>query len=356
MPEKLNIFTAVNHVGNEHELLKLTRKYPVKFHYLRNNVRRWTEYSARPEPTTYLGPDKFEWVNSYEPGKYDLAILRVDQQHADPKIGKGQLYRDLNAVITDVPKIVVNHGTPMWDEVFTEDVVINGGTIPGRNGPKPIDGIKQLVGDNFMLVNSYTAASRWGWGYPVIHGLDANEWYDLPKEPRVVISLSPGGLDAYYNRQLLTYIKSYVRERVGLNVVHITVDWLARDWDEYRKFLAQSLLYVNPTKDSPMPRSRTEAMLSGCAVLTSRYHEADKFIRHGENGFIMPDNPLSYAEAISQLINFHYRDTVEMGQLGKQTAQKYFNIERYLDQMWAVITAVAAKKPPTWDGKTIFDD
>jgi len=160
MTKRLNIFGCVNHVGNQYEMLKLAKRGKVKFHYLENNVRRWTEYSARPEPSTWLTPDEFEWVTHYEPGKYDVAILHTDQQHTDPRIGKGQLYRQLNAVIQDIPKIVINHGTPMWDEFYTEDVVINGGMVHTNKGQIVLDGMKKLIGDNFMVVNSYVAVDR----------------------------------------------------------------------------------------------------------------------------------------------------------------------------------------------------
>lgn len=356
MKDRIKIFTAVNHVGNEWEVLKLTKKYPIKFYYLENNVRRWSHRSARPEPTTVYTDEEFEWVQYYEPGKYDLAILRVDQQHTDPNIGKGQLQRDLNSVIQDIPKIVVNHGTPMWDEFFTEDLVINGGEIETTRGTKKLIGMKEMIGDNFMIVNSYTSVKRWGWGYPLIHGMDADEWYDLPKEPRSIISLSPGGLDKYYNRSLLTHIKHQVRERTGTYLNQITVDLQASDWEEYKKWLAKSLIYVNPTLDSPMPRSRTEAMLSGSCVLTSRYHEADLFIEDGVNGFIVPDNPMSYTEAIDQLINFHYKDAVEMGQRGKETAKKFFNIDRFLDDFYFIINEIVNGRRPEWDGSNIFND
>ena len=113
----IRIFGHLNHLANNYEILKLSQNYPVKFSYLVNNVRRWTRFSPRPEPTTWLKPEQFEWVTYYEPGKYDVAMLHLDQQAADPHIGKGQLYRQLNEVIQDIPKIVINHGTPMWDEV-----------------------------------------------------------------------------------------------------------------------------------------------------------------------------------------------------------------------------------------------
>lgn len=104
-----------------------------------------------------------------------------------------------------------------------------------------------------------------------------------------------------------------------------------------------------------MPRSRTEAMLSGQCVLSSRYHDADMFIEDGVNGFILPDNPLSYIELIQQMIDFNYRKAVEIGQNAKQTAKKYFNSERYQKDMYYVISQVAKGNKPVWDGVTIYE-
>lgn len=351
---RLQIFGALNHLGHQYDQLKLAKKYPVKFSWLENNVRKWSAYSPRPEPTTWLAPDEFEWVQTYEKGKYDVAILNTDQQHVNPNIGKGFLYKQLNETIQDIPKIVINHGTPMYAEMYEEDMVINGGTMQTNDGPVQVKGMKELIGDNFMIVNSYDAVERWGWGYPLIHGLTPGEWWDLPKEPRITISLSPGGLDKYYNRQLLTHIKGRVKEKTGFEVQHITVNFKATNWSEYRDFMARSLIYINPTFDSPMPRARTEAMLSGACVLTSRYHGAEEFIEHGKEGFIMPDNPMSYADTIHQLINHHYQDAVEIGQRGKQKALKLFNNDRYLNDLYHVISEVANGKRPKWDGKKIW--
>lgn len=354
--KRLNIFGCVNHVGNQYEMLKLAKKYPVKFHYLENNVRRWSKYASRPEPSTWLSKDEFEWVSHYEPGKYDLAILHVDQQHTDPNIGKGHLYRALNSVIQDIPKIVINHGTPMWDEFYTEDLVINGGEVVTSKGLKRLEGMKELVGDNFMIVNSYEAVDRWGWGYPLIHGMDKDEWFDLPKEPRVILSLSPGGLDKYYNRQLVTAIKAELKERTGIDLIHFNINMTfdQDNWTQYREFTGRSLIAIDPFLDSPMPRSRTEQMLSGCCVLSSRYHGADEFIEQGVNGFIVPDNPISYAETIKSLINDCYQDAVEIGQRGKATAEKLFNLDRYLDDLYNIIVQVANGEKPVWNGEKLW--
>src|SRR6187549_1702559 len=189
-----------------------------------------------------------------------------------------------------------------------------------RRGLRKIDGMKDLVRDcTIMLVNSYEAVSRWEGVhdniYPTIHGMDPDEWFDLPKEPRVVLPLSPGGLDKYYNRSLCTAIKGAIKERSGLTVIHpnVNIDFDGDNWSQYRDFIGSSLITIFPFKDSPMPRSRTEAMLSGCTVLSSRYHGASDYIEHGVDGFIMPDNPLSYAEAVHLLINECYNEAIEMG-------------------------------------------
>lgn len=354
---KLRVFGVLNHLSHQHEMLKMVNKYDIKFSYLENNVRRWSRFSARPDPATLYSKDQFEWVTHYEPGKYDVAILHTDQQHTDPRIGKGWLYEDLNSIIKDIPKIVINHGTPMWDEYYTEDVVINGGTAHTMKGPVQIKGMKEKIGDNFMIVNSYESVERWGWGYPLIHGLDPDEWFDLPKEPRVVLSLSPGGLDKYYNRELITAIKGAVKEKTGLDVAHIQVNvkFEQDNFYQYRNFIGSSLINISPYKDSPMPRSRTEAMLSGACILTSRYHGAEDFIEHGVDGFVVPDNPLSYANAIHHLINGSYKDAVEIGQRGKEKAKKLFNLDRYHKELHNIIIQVANGKKPEWDGKRIWD-
>lgn len=347
----LRIFGIPWHIGHQHELLKLAQNYDVKFSFMRNNVRRWSRFAQRPEPTTYLTKDQFEWVDYYEPGKYDLAILHLDQQCVNPDIGKGQLYRQLNEVIQDIPKVVINHGTPMYEEYCPEDMVINGGTVQTRRGERHLEGMKEMIGDNFMIVNSYKAVERWGWGYPIIHGMDENEWLDLPKEPKVFISLSPGGLDKYYNRALLTAIKGAVKEKVGLDIIHTNVNYHVEDWQDYKELLGTGLIAIYPFLDSPMPRSRTESMLSGACILTSKHHNADEFIQHGKNGFIVPDNPTSYAEAIYSLINYCYEDTVKIGQEGKKTAQKLFRTEDYQKDLYTILMQVAQGKKPVWNGE-----
>lgn len=349
MKDKFKIFGIPWHIGHQFELFKLAEYYPVEFYLLENNVRRWKRTQHRKLP------GNVKWVQYYEPGKYDLAILHLDQQCVNPDIGKGKLYRNLNEVIQDIPKIVINHGTPDYQEMYDENLVINGGHVLTKEGDKWVDGMKQLIGDNFMIVNSYEAVNRWTFGYPIIHGMDADEWPDLTKEFRVSMSLSPGGLDHYYNRSLISDIKVQLKELTGYDLTHMNVNYDPEDGVDYKNFLSRSLIHIYPFKDSPMPRSRTEAMLMGACILTSKYHDADEFIENGVNGFIVPDNPLSYAETINQLINFRYKECVAIGQNARHTALKYFSGERYRQDIYNVIKQVAEGSKPEWNGKKLWD-
>jgi len=354
-----------------------------------NFIRKPWQYNARPLPKNV------RYIPYYEPGKYDLAILHIDQQAIDPMIGKGKLYRHLNEAIKDIPKIVINHGTPDWPErwesagswcwkmplevekagskaikVYQRDFLIEGGQTIQKDELVEIEGLKKLIGNNTMVVNSFEAAKQWGFGIPIWHGINPDDWfYKLPKEPRSVIVMGPAGLDHYYGRFLLNDTKSKLRDNYGLRLIQIGEphEWTIQkhrrfssgEWDgfrAYRDYLGRSLIYVNLTQESPMPRGRTEAMLSGLCTLTTPFQDADKFINCdtrliwknvegiGEyikvideliitqkdiNGFIIPNNPLPIAALVNHLIYKRYNEAVRIGLNGRKTAKKLFNPDRY---------------------------
>lgn len=323
--KKIKIFNTPWHVAHQYELFKLPN---TEWFHIVNSVRKWTkgDQSFRPRPKNLFD------VAYYEPGKYDLAILHVDQQCVDPSLGKSRLYQQLDDIIKDIPKIVINHGTPYWPEAFTPEYMkLN---------------MKMLIKDNHMVVNSERALKMWGdigkTQTSIIHGLDPEEWWDLPKEPRVITTLSSAGLPAYYNRKLLTSVQGLLKER-GINHVWIGVDKLFNNFDEYRNYIGRSLVYFNPTLESPMPRSRTEAMLSGCCITSLPNHGAEKFIKQGENGFLLPDNPVACADFLEELVKNQYKKCIEIGKAGKETARELFNKDRFQKNWLDLISKVLEK-------------
>jgi len=286
----------------------------------------------------------------YEKGKYDLAILHLDQQCLDEILyerGKGSLYRELNEVITDIPKLVIVHGTPYWPERFSPVELC--------------DMMKKFIGKNFMLCNSHTARLQWAFGVEgakiykaagkvetigvplkqsasLWHGIDPDDFPCLPKEPRIVTMVSPAGLDKYYDRLFLTTIKDMLKER-NMHHCHITVDASFRNFKEYANFLGRSLIYFNPTRESPMPRARTEAMLAGCCVVTTPHQDASDFIEHGKNGFIIPRNPEKVTDFLEALV-LEYKQALKVGEEGRKTALKLFRPERYRKEFLELINKI----------------
>ena len=347
---KTRIFNHVWHLGHQYSLAQI----PDTELYWLNTPRR--TFSSMPRGPLENYKNFKEYVPYYESGKYDVAILHLDQQCLEEQLwdrGKGSLFKELNEVVTDIPKIVIMHGTPYYPEMFGCDIKKENyealGMEEGSIGMSSelINKFKEAVKDcDKIIFNSHTAQRQWGFAKDpraktIIHGLDENEWFDLPKEPRVVTMISPGGLDLYYDRTFLKAVKEELAER-GIEHCHITVDQRFSNWDEYRTFLGSSLLYFNPTRESPMPRSRTEAMLSGCCVITTLNQDAETFIEDGVNGYKAVRNPQYIADLVEGLIN-NYKKAVKIGQKGKETALKLFNHDRYMKDWRETIDEVLNK-------------
>ena len=167
---KLKIFGVPWHVAHQYELMKIPE---TEWFFLKNHTRKWSDV-ARPEP------DNLTWVSHYEPGTYDFALVHVDQQCVYQPIGKGKLFRELNEVITDIPKILICHGTPFWPEMYGSEEIIK--MMSKMIGP---------LAENCVM-NSERSVEMWGFGHFIRHGISPEEWPALPKEPRIVTSISPG--------------------------------------------------------------------------------------------------------------------------------------------------------------------
>ncbi|MFA6048251.1 MAG: glycosyltransferase [Parcubacteria group bacterium] len=259
-------------------------------------------------------PKNLFFIDHYKPGEYDMAILHLDQQclYGDKK---GIPYKYLNEQIQDIPKLVLNHGTPFFC---------------GKDSDELKDEMKKMIGDNPMLVNSDQAWREWGFGRHIIHGISPAEFKPAAKkENRIIITLSPNynlekdGWAEYYNRYFLKDVKEKI------DITHIGQDIIFENFDDYRKYLSESLIYFNPTIHSPMPRGRTEAMLSGCCVVSTPYHDWDKYIIDGKNGFLISGHDIEEAVKILDWCRRNPAKTKKIGEEGRKTAMHHFSPERY---------------------------
>jgi len=301
------------HVAHQHRLLSALPEF--EFYYLIQHTRRWDD-RARPLP------NNVKWVTCFEEGKYDLAILHVDQQCLLPKLGKSILFREVyEQVKGKLPVIVINHGTPVYPEMFRQMCVKDGYNDTEEDAQKwAAEKMKKLLeGVDEMVVNSYEAQKMWGWGKAIIHGYEPNDWYVLRKEPRVVTFISPAGLgEKYYGRRLFRNTIDTLYQKYGIKLTWIGQSVFFRNWEEY---------------------TRTEAMLSGCCVVTTPYQDADKFIKDGVNGFLCKENPEDAAKKIADCI-FNYQRSVKIGKEARKTAIKLFNIKRYRQEWLELISSI----------------
>ena len=302
-------------VGHQFEIANMP--FIEQYDLLVNPYRTWGT-NSRPFP------EKCNWVTHYEKGKYDFAILHLDQQCVNSRIGKGELYKQVNEVIQDIPKIVINHMTPLHDSLPDSEVVRR---------------VKELVGDNFMICNTFEARKMWGWGKTVIHGMDIDDWQSNPKEPRATIYVSPAGMEKAYKREILRNTISLLNEW-GFKFYWIGTDVKFKTFDEYRDWLSRSLVYLNLTHQSPRPRARTEAMLSGCCIVTNRQQDADTFIENGKNGFLVDEDPVQVATLVSELLTSRCAEAKRIGEVGRKFAQKEFSRENFEKQWLEVIKEV----------------
>lgn len=331
---KIRVLDHSWHLAHQYDLMSAL-KDDCEFTWLIQH-RRGYNNSVRDNMLEKLGVKK---VPYYEKGKYDVVILHLDQQSVEDTLwdrGKGSLYRELNETITDIPKIVIIHGTPYYPEHF--------------NDIELCKRFKKAVGDSTVLCNSKRARLQWAYGLKgaekivegkkaeqvgipinqittIWHGINPDDFVDLSKEPRAVTMISAGGLDAYYDRPFLQAVKDLLTER-SMHHCHITVDAKFNNFNEYKRFLGTSLVFFNPTLESPMPRARTEAMLSGACIVTTPHQDADEFIEHGKNGYLVPRKPKETADLIEALV-LEYKTAVRVGQEGKKTALKLFTYDRY---------------------------
>lgn len=248
---------------------------------------------------------------------YDLALLHLDQW-CDRLNLRALPFRLMKQRTENLPQVVIMHSTP--------------------DGEANRLAILRLVGDLPVVCNSRQAAMEWDggedrvdrYGLPqfraIIHGY-AEEFFNHPLSQRAgAITVCNGGeLSREYHGLALV-------ERLKRDVPLLWYGpngdraWKS-DYRAYRELLASSLIYFSPTRRAPMPGARTEAMLSGCCVVTVPGNDAEDFIHSWVNGVIVR----TYAEARDALRTLLAQPELAyaIGQQGREDALKIFDAKRY---------------------------
>ena len=290
------------HTGHDYELSKL----PHDFFYLSSTPRTWA-VQQRPIPPN------IQWVPTHDAERTDVMILHVDQWAWQEPAKRFLFLRFRDAY--EGPKIVINHGSNMVDGCSSETMA-------------------DLVQGCYMVCNSPTAKELWG--VPdsryIRHGMSPEEWpqTDYARHEVLVVQAAGRMHGAVRNVEGIARVEEQVK-----------INWIGRDrtfdsFNKYRHFLQSSSIFFQPSFASANPRTRTEAMLTGLAIVTTNSHGEDEYIENGVNGFCSND----FDELIEylQYLLANPEQVRKIGQAGRQTAQEVFHIDRFVDQWNQLLT------------------
>jgi glycosyltransferase involved in cell wall biosynthesis len=310
-------------------LYRLAQALPVTFGVAAIRQPVWN-YAQRPMPRNVRVVDWPGLVN-VQRSEYDGALLHLDNW-CDRLNLRALPFRQMRALTQDLPQVIIMHGTP--DDERNRQAIL------------------RLIGDLPVVCNSHQAAQEWDAGEQhadrhglpqfraIIHGY-TDEWYNYPldERPDGAITICSGG--------------EMSREYHGLPLVErlqrdVNLIWYgpngdrpwAQDYHGYRHFLASARVYFSPTRRGPMPGSRTEAMLSGCCIVTVPGNDIEDIITDGATGLVVSD----YRQARDMLRDLEHNpiDAYEIGQRGRALALREFDPVRYAEdwlRVWAEVGA-----------------
>jgi glycosyltransferase involved in cell wall biosynthesis len=333
---KLKIFDYCWHTPHQWDMVNALHD-DCEFYYCLNVKRHWNT-AQRPVPSG------LKFVTHYEQELYDAAILHIDQQMVNTFHQKHLIYKQFDSTIAGIPKIVINHGAPVYPEYFQR---LGLQLSEAEMQEKCVDIIRNMVGGHTMVVNSHTSATQkeWGFGHPIVHGMNPAEWLDLPKEPRVFTALSPVGLDMYYNRKCMAQVADELYDTYGyiLHYAKINAD-VGSSPEAYKAYLGKSLLYLDTSFRTPMNRARTEAFLSGCCVIqVEGAHDLERWAKPDENIIIVPNSAKEIARVVADLLENGYDRALTIGQKGKKMATVEFSYDRYRSDWLKLLQQVVRK-------------
>jgi len=296
-------------------LYRMAQALPATFTVVGVKVPHWnTAQRPIPDNVRLVGIHEFD----EDVTGYDVAILHLDQW-VDRLNLRASPFRWMRETTREIPQVVIMHGTP--------------------DNPQNRKGVLRLIGDLPVVCNSRQAAREWDggegrldrYGLPqfraIIHGYtDEFFYYPLSYRSLGAITICSGGdMSRWYHG--LSLVERLKRE--------VPLTWYGPRGDQpwrpnytsYRGLLASALIYFSPTRRGPMPGSRTEAMLSGCCVVSVSGQDAEDYIETGVNGFIVR----TYSEAVECLrwLLENPEAAYRVGLQGRKDALKFFDHRRY---------------------------
>jgi len=307
--KSLSILDYSVHPGHQYCLAKLG----FEFFYLRENMKYDWRVTTRPQPFNT------HFITNCNPNDFDLIIT-----HNVRQLRQVKYWEEAGILKKPIPKIFIFH-YEAHDEL-TKDKM-----IPWVEG-------------YHLIFNSYESQRNWNMPNPsqrtIIHGFDQDEWHEWHGGINGVLTVA-GRMG---NRSLVTgyeFWKSVVTE-LDCEKMVMGSEWShmqpwekkivrhSNDWEDLKDTYASYDVYFSPTLDSPFPRARSEAFVTGAPMVTTPNHNVNIYVEHGISGYITDDSQ----EAI-YYINKLLKDKKLRKRFSKnarEKAREVLSIDRFLQE------------------------
>jgi len=306
----LNLLDFSCHPGHQYELSKLSHS----FYYLRENLTYDWRVNTRPQPYNCY------FINTANPNDFDLIIA-----HNGRQVRQVKKWKETGVLTKDIPLIYIFHFQPSGGNDEIEDMA------------------KKLEGYH-LVFNSYDSQKSWGMPNPsqrtIIHGFDQDEWHKWRGGINGVLTVAGRMGD----RPQVTGYPFWKDVVTGLDCEKLVMGskwekmrrWEkkivkhSRDWDDLKETMASYDVYFSPTKESPFPRARSEAFVTGMPIVTTPDHNVNLYVSHGIDGFITDDED----EAVDY-INLLLSDKKLRKRFSKnarEKAREVLSIDRFLKE------------------------
>ena len=334
------------HGPHQYEIFKLPHDFTLFTHTGTAFTNHWPSDQRPLRDNVRVLP-----ATDFDPRDYDVAIVHFDENVLAPDLANGALPFDWGAsfewlMAHPLPKIAICHGTPPFVGQYGQH-------------ERPIDTFEIIADERDRLVarladahvvcNSYQAQAEWGFvrSSVIWHGLDPQEF--PPGVPTRDVLSHGADNDRPYYRGRDEFLRVVAGLDPDLSIAthrHAPPKGVSVHDPNYAKYsfrawvdhLADHRFYLNTTRRSPMPRSRTEAMFVGAIPVSLRNHDVDRFITPGIDGFYS-DSP----DELADFINAVVRDDSALRRLrraARQTALDRFNHLRFLNDWTRLLATI----------------
>src|ERR1043165_8533933 len=302
---RYRILTHRWHVPHQCEIYKLPFEFTLVTQTGTALTNSWSD-DQRPLPENA----RLVSIEDIDPTQFDMAIVHFDENVLCPDLSNGVLGTDWGDTFrwftenVRIPMVGVCHGTVPFVGQYAAN-------------PDPIaefepyqadaDTLRERLADINVVVNSHQAAAEWKFrkSRVIWHGYDPQEFLPGPHDLDIVTHGVDRARPHYRGAHALEAVLARLGPDIGVSThKHVSQTPVPRGDLRYSEFAFQNWLdhlgrhkiYLNTTLRSPMPRSRTEAMLCGVIPVSLDNHDVSQFIENGVNGF--------YASSPEELADF----------------------------------------------------